>query len=386
MGFSDYLQDIEANIKEITPADLAALAAEPDGTVIIDVREKSETDGGVVPGALLVPRGVLEPKIEGLVPNRETEIAIYCAGGVRSALAAHSLQQMGYSAVTSVAGGFGKYAQGGHDVEVRRRLNDDQLARYSRHLLLPEVGEAGQLKLIDAKVLCIGAGGLGSPAALYLAAAGIGTIGIIDGDTVDLSNLQRQVLHTEDRVGTPKVDSAEATLKALNSSIVVNKYRERLTSDNVMELFAQYDVIVDGCDNFATRYLVNDACVMLKKPCVHGSIFRFDGQCTVFVPFEGPCYRCLYPEPPPPGMAPSCQEAGVLGVLPGIVGVLEALEAIKLILGAGDPLTGRLLAVDTLRMEFRELKLRRDPTCPICGENPTIHELIDYEQFCSFEG
>lgn len=378
--FNDYLSDAKSNIREISADALAALGAE---TVILDVREKDEHEQGVVPRAKLVPRGLLEPKIEAVAADRSTPIAIYCAGGVRSALAADSLQRMGYSNVSSVAGGFTAYARGGHPVETRRSLTNEQLARYSRHLLLPEVGEAGQLKLLDAKVLCIGAGGLGSPAALYLAAAGIGTIGIIDSDTVDMSNLQRQVLHTEDRVGVPKVDSAEATIKALNSSITVNKYRERLTSDNVMDLFARYDVILDGCDNFATRYLVNDACVFLNKPCVHGSIFRFDGQATVFKPHDGPCYRCLYPEPPPPDLAPSCQEAGVLGVLPGIIGVIEALETIKLILGIGTPLVGRLLAVDTLAMEFRQLKLRKDPGCPLCGENPTITELIDYEQFCS---
>ncbi|MFT7624890.1 MAG: molybdopterin/thiamine biosynthesis adenylyltransferase/rhodanese-related sulfurtransferase [Myxococcota bacterium] len=378
--FNDYLSDAKSNIREISADALAALGAE---TVILDVREKDEHEQGVVPRAKLVPRGLLEPKIEAVAADRSTPIAIYCAGGVRSALAADSLQRMGYSNVSSVAGGFTAYARGGHPVETRRSLTNEQLARYSRHLLLPEVGEAGQLKLLDAKVLCIGAGGLGSPAALYLAAAGIGTIGIIDSDTVDMSNLQRQVLHTEDRVGVPKVDSAEATIKALNSSITVNKYRERLTSDNVMDLFARYDVILDGCDNFATRYLVNDACVFLNKPCVHGSIFRFDGQATVFKPHDGPCYRCLYPEPPPPDLAPSCQEAGVLGVLPGIIGVIQALETIKLILGIGTPLVGRLLAVDTLAMEFRQLKLRKDPGCPLCGENPTITELIDYEQFCS---
>ena len=385
MSFSDYLAQAKSEITEITADALAALVklGDESQTLIVDVREKDEHAQGVVPGAELVTRGLLELKIENLAPNRGTPIAIYCAAGVRSALAAVSLKAMGYEDVSSVAGGFARYAQAGHPVETRRSLTNDQLARYSRHLLLPEVGEKGQLKLLDSRVLCIGAGGLGSPAALYLAAAGIGTLGIIDGDTVDLSNLQRQILHTEARVGEPKVDSAEATLKALNSQITIKKYRERLTSENVMELFGEYDIIVDGCDNFATRYLVNDACVMLKKPNVHGSIFRFDGQATVFKPFDGPCYRCLYPEPPPPGMAPSCQEAGVLGVLPGVVGVIEAIETIKLILGIGDPLIGRLVTFDALRMEFRELRIRRDPECPMCGDNPTIHALIDYEEFCS---
>lgn len=382
VSFREYLAHAKEGVTEISVEELAMRASDGRG-VIVDVREKDEHAQGVVPTAQLVPRGLLELKIEGVTADRAAPIAIYCAGGVRSALAARSLQLMGYSDIVSVAGGFARYAQNGHKVELRRSLTNDQLARYSRHLLLPEVGEAGQLKLLDSRVLCIGAGGLGSPAALYLAAAGIGTLGIIDADTVDLSNLQRQILHTEDRVGVPKVDSAEATLKALNSQVNVVKYRERLTSENVMEIFKDYDVIVDGCDNFATRYLTNDACVMLGTPNVHGSIFRFDGQATVFHPGEGPCYRCLYPEPPPPGMAPSCQEAGVLGVLPGVIGVIQAIEAIKLILGIGDPLVERLLTFDALRMEFRTLKIRRHPECPMCGDNPTITELADYEEFCS---
>jgi molybdopterin/thiamine biosynthesis adenylyltransferase len=251
---------------------------------------------------------------------------------------------------------------------------------------MPEVGEEGQIKLLDAKVLLIGAGGLGSPTAMYLAAAGIGTLGIVDGDTVDMSNLQRQLLHTEDAVGTLKVDSAEIRLRGINSDITINKYPYRIDSSNVMDLFAQYDIVVDGCDNFPTRYLVNDACYMLNKPNVHGSIFRFDGQITVFKPNDGPCYRCLYPEPPPPGMAPSCAEAGVLGILPGIVGVAQAIETIKLILGIGEPLVGKLLTFDALAMTFRKLNIRADHECPLCGDSPTVTELIDYEQFCSFDG
>ncbi len=382
-NFSDYLAKAKSTIHEITPEDVAERIRTKDSTVIIDVREKDEHAQGVIPSASLVPRGLLELKIENLVPDRQTPIALYCAGGARSALAAQALQSMGYQQVSSMAGGFGKYAQAGHKIEIRRSLTTDQLARYSRHVLLPEVGEAGQLKLLDANVLCVGAGGLGSPAALYLAAAGIGTLGVIDADTVDRSNLQRQILHTEARVGTPKVDSAEASLKAINGAVNVEKYRVRLTSKNVMDIFPKYDVILDGCDNFPTRYLVNDACVMLGIPNVHGSVFRFDGQATVFHPGKGPCYRCLYPEPPPPGMAPSCQEAGVLGVLPGIVGVIQAIETIKLLLGVGDTLAGRLCAFDALRMEFRELKVRKDPACPLCGDEPTITELIDYEEFCT---
>ena len=368
---------------EITADQLMERISIDDQLVIIDVREKDEHEQGVVPGAHLIPRGLLELKIEKLVPDRKTPLAIYCAGGTRSALAAYSLQGLGYSNVVSVAGGFSKYAQAGLEVESRRSLTNTQLSRYSRHMALPEVGETGQLKLLDASVLCVGAGGLGSPAALYLAAAGIGTIGVIDADTVDISNLQRQILHTESRLGVPKVKSAEATLKALNSDIHIKTHQVRLTSENVMEIFGEYDVIVDGCDNFATRYLINDACVMLGKPNIHGSIFRFDGQTTVFHPGKGPCYRCLYPEPPPAEMAPNCQEAGVLGVLPGVIGVIQAVETIKLILEAGSPLIGRLLTFDALRMEFRELKIRADKECPVCGQAPTITELIDYEEFCS---
>ena len=383
-SFSEYLARIRTSVREVEPAELDAARRE-DRAVIIDVREKTEYEQGVVPGARLIPRGFLELRIENAVPERSTPVLIYCAGGVRSVLAAQSLHELGYDNVASVAGGFARYAKSGFDVEVRRQLTTDQAARYSRHLLMPEVGEAGQLKLLDARVLCIGAGGLGSPAALYLAAAGVGTLGIIDADVVDRSNLQRQILHTEDRVGVPKVDSAELTLKALNSDINVVKHQLYLDSGNVMSIFDGYDIILDGCDNFPTRYLVNDACVMQNKPCVHGSIFRFDGQATVFYPGKGPCYRCLYPEPPPPGMAPSCQEAGVLGVLPGVVGVIEAIEVIKLILGVGETLVGRLCTFDALRMEFRELRVRRDPDCPVCGDEPTIVDLIDYERFCSYE-
>ena len=290
---------------------------------------------------------------------------------------------MGYTNVKSMAGGFSAWARNSLPVKTRRSLTPQQTARYSRHLLMPDVGEQGQLKLLDAKVLCVGAGGLGSPLAMYLAAAGVGTLGIVDSDTVDMSNLQRQLLHTEDRVGIAKVDSAEAAIKAINSDVHVDKFRTRLDSGNVMQIFSNYDIIVDGCDNFPTRYLVNDACHMLGKPTVHGSIYRFDGQVTVFKPHAGPCYRCLYPEPPPPGMAPSCAEAGVLGVLPGMIGVAQAIETIKLILQLGDPLIGRLLTFDALRMSFHTLNIRRDTDCPLCGDHPTMTELIDYEQLCS---
>jgi molybdopterin/thiamine biosynthesis adenylyltransferase len=293
---------------------------------------------------------------------------------------------MGYRNVVSMTGGFGAWKGAGHEWRADRQFSPDQLQRYSRHFILPEVGEAGQAKLLDAKVLLIGAGGLGSPTAYYLAAAGVGTLGIVDDDVVDRSNLQRQILHSDDRVGMPKVESAQKTLQGLNPDVKVIGYRERVTSENVRRLFADYDIIVDGCDNFPTRYLVNDACVFMNKPNVHGSIFQFEGQATVFWPGKGPCYRCLFPEPPPPGAAPSCQEAGVLGVLPGLVGCVQAVETVKLILGVGTPLVGRLLHFDTLAMEIKTLRLRRDPECPVCGDRPTVRELIDYEEFCGLRG
>ncbi len=384
--FQSLLDHTRRSVREVAADELARALAAAGAPTVIDVREPDEHQNGVIPGAKLIPRGLLELRIENAVPDRGTPLAIYCAGGVRSVLAAKTLLDLGYQDVVSLAGGFSRWAQTGNKVEVRRQLTPDQMARYARHLSMPEVGEEGQLKLLAGRVLCIGAGGLGSPAALYLAAAGVGTIGIIDADTVDRSNLQRQILHSEDRVGMAKVDSAEKTLKGLNSDVTVKKHMERLTSENVMRIFSEYDVILDGSDNFPTRYLINDACVFLNKPNIHGSIFRFDGQATVFWPGHGPCYRCLYPEPPPPGMAPSCQEAGVLGVLPGVVGVIEAIEAVKLLLGCGEVLAGRLLTFDALRMSFRELKIRRDVDCPVCGDAPTITELIDYEQFCSYDG
>jgi len=322
-------------------------------------------------------------RIENLCPQRDRPIYIYCAAGVRSALAARALQDLGYEQVYSVSGGFNAWRRAGFPVEQRRFLTPDQLERYSRHLILPEVGEQGQIRLLQSRVLLIGAGGLGSPAAYYLAAAGVGHLGIVDADVVDRSNLQRQILHDEDWVGKPKVDSARQRLQRLNPDIDITTYDTYVTSENILDILDGYEVVVDGCDNFPTRYLVNDACVMKGVPNVHGSIFRFDGQATVFWPGRGPCYRCLYPEPPPPGMAPSCQEAGVLGVLPGVIGVIQAIETIKILLDAGDPLVGRLLTFDALRMSFRELIIRRDRHCPLCGEQPTIHELIDYEAFCT---
>ncbi|HEX9879994.1 MAG TPA: molybdopterin-synthase adenylyltransferase MoeB, partial [Candidatus Binatia bacterium] len=328
-------------------------------------------------------RGFLEIKVESTIPDKKTPVIAYCAGGIRSLLAAKDMKEMGYENVISMSGGYSAWKDAGLKFVQDFQFTPEQLNRYSRHFLLPEVGEEGQAKLLGARVLMVGAGGLGSPSAYYLAAAGIGTMGIIDHDVVDLSNLQRQILHNNDRLGQPKVESAKQTLQALNPDVRVLTYQEKLTSANIMDIIKDYDIIVDGCDNFATRYLVNDACVIAKKPNVHGSIFQFEGQASVFDPNRGPCYRCLYPEPPPPGMAPSCAEAGVLGVLPGLIGCVQALETIKMILGKGETLVGKLLHFNTLTMEITTLNLRKDPDCPVCGEKPTIHELIDYEEFCS---
>jgi molybdopterin/thiamine biosynthesis adenylyltransferase/rhodanese-related sulfurtransferase len=381
-SYRDLMDEARQLVPEWTPDEVRQRSSNGGGYRLIDVREKEEYREGHLAGAVSVPRGFLDMRIEETVPDKNAPIILYCAGGTRSLLAGRTLKEMGYTNVTSMTGGFGGWKGAGHPWEADKQFTPDQLNRYSRHFLLPEVGEAGQAKLLDAKVLCIGAGGLGSPTAYYLAAAGVGTIGIVDMDTVDISNLQRQILHTNDRVGMPKVESARLTLNALNPDIKIIGYQERVTSENIMELISGYDVIVDGCDNFPTRYLVNDACFIAGKPNVHGSIFQFEGQATVFAPGRGPCYRCLFPEPPPPGAAPSCQEAGVLGVLPGLVGCVQALETMKLILGAGKPLIGRMIYFDTLSMELRIHKLRKDPACPLCGEKPTLTGLIDYEEFC----
>jgi len=378
----DLMAESRQAVPEWTPDDVRQRTSNGGGFTLVDVREKEEYREGHLPGAVSVPRGFLDMRIEETVPDKNAPIVLYCAGGTRSLLAGRTLKEMGYTNVVSMSGGFGGWKGAGHPWVADRQFTPDQLTRYSRHFLLPEVGEAGQAKLLDAKVLLIGAGGLGSPSAYYLAAAGVGTLGIVDMDVVDVSNLQRQILHTNDRVGMPKVESAQKTLNALNPDVKVIGYRDRVTSENIMELIGGYDVIVDGCDNFPTRYLVNDACVMANKPNVHGSIFQFEGQATVFYPHKGPCYRCLFPEPPPPGAAPSCQEAGVLGVLPGLVGCVQALETMKIILGVGRPLIGRMVYFDTLSMELRIHKLRKDPNCPVCGEHPTVTKLIDYEEFC----
>jgi sulfur-carrier protein adenylyltransferase/sulfurtransferase len=380
--FKEMIGRVRAQIREISPADARARAGE---AVVIDVREADEWAQGHVPGAVFVPRGFLEPRIEDKVPDRGQEVILYCAGGTRSALAARSLQDLGYTNVSSMAGGFGKWKEAGFPIQMPVTLTPEQKQRYSRHLLVPEVGEAGQAKLLASKALLVGAGGLGSPAGLYLAAAGVGTIGVIDSDVVDLSNLQRQILHTNDSVGKSKTESAERTLRALNPDVKVIRHDLRLDSGNVMDVIAPYDVILDGSDNFSTKYLVNDAAVLANKPNLYGSIFRFDGQASTFVPRQGPCYRCLFPEPTPTELAPSCDEAGVLGVLPGIIGVVQATEAVKLILGKGRPLIGRLLTYDALEMSFQEYKVRRDPNCAVCGDHPTIREVTDLEWSCHFE-
>jgi sulfur-carrier protein adenylyltransferase/sulfurtransferase len=384
--YSDLFAEIRRSVKILSLDELKArLESRKDKPfTLVDVREKDEYRAGFIPGALHIPRAHLEMQAEQKLPDKNAEIVLYCAGGTRSAFAAKTLQEFGYTNVLSANPGFVRWKDLKYPIEEPTQLSQAQLDRYSRHILLPEVGEKGQEKLLKGRVLLLGAGGLGSPAALYLAAAGVGKIGLVDADTVDASNLQRQILHATSRLGMPKVVSAEKAINDLNPDVKVVKFEERVNSSNVDRIFGDgWDCIVDGCDNFPTRYLVNDASLFHKIPVVHGSIFRFDGQVTTFMPFDGPCYRCLYPEPPPAHLAPSCAEAGVLGILPGVVGVIQATEAIKLILGQGDVLKGRLLTYDSLKMTFRTLKLRRDKTCPACGENPTIKEYIDYEGFCS---
>lgn len=385
-SFNDILSQVKRSIREVTVEDTKARVLDQGGAarpVLIDIRERDEYEQGFIPRAEWIPRGFLELKVEDLVPERGREVILYCAGGTRSALAARSLAELGYSNVSSMAGGFRAWKNAGYNFERPRSLSAEQIKRYSRHIMLPEVGELGQGKLLDARVLCLGAGGLGSPSSLYLAAAGVGTLGMVDDDLVDESNLQRQILHNMDRLGLPKVESARQTLQSLNPDVKVVAHQTRLSSENVLDIISGYDVIVDGADNFPTRYLLNDAALKLRKPVIHASIFRFEGQLTTFLPTEGPCYRCLYPDPPPPGMAPSCQEAGVLGVLPGIIGTLQANEALKLILGVGQSLSGRLLVFDALGTKWRTLKLRKDPECRVCSKHPDEISLIDYEAFCS---
>jgi molybdopterin/thiamine biosynthesis adenylyltransferase/rhodanese-related sulfurtransferase len=380
---STYRELLARTKAEISQVD-AREAQELPGAVWVDIRELDEWQEGHIPGAVYVPRGHLESRIEAAVPDRETQVVLYCAAGNRSAFAARTLEEMGYTSVHSLSGGFTDWKRNGGEITLPRTLSPEKRTRYSRHLLIPEIGEEGQLKLLDSRVLLIGAGGLGSPASLYLAAAGVGTLGIIDADIVDETNLQRQIAHSLDTLGTPKVDSAKRTINALNPDVDVRTYRERLTSENIDRILDDgWDLIVDGADNFPTRYLVNDASVWRDIPVVHGSIYRFEGQVTVFKPHVGPCYRCLFPEPPPPELAPSCAEGGVLGVLPGIIGSLQTNEAIKLAAGIGDPLVGRLLLFDALATEFTEVKIERRADCPVCGDHPTITEYIDYVEFCA---
>jgi sulfur-carrier protein adenylyltransferase/sulfurtransferase len=379
----------KSQITEISAQELKRRLDAGEKPTLVDVRERDEFIQGHLPGATFIPRGHLELQIEQHQPDRNKPVVLYCAAGNRSALAARNLQEMGYTNVVSLIGGFTGWKNNGFAFKVPAFLTEEQRIRYSRHTMLSDVGDAGQIKLLESKVLLIGAGGLGSPAALYLAAAGVGTLGIVDFDNVDVSNLQRQVLHGNKDVGRPKVESAADRLRDLNSDVKVIGHNEPITSANALDIIKDYDIVINGSDNFPTRYLVNDACQFLKKPLVDGSIFMFEGQATVYQPADhehgvegGPCYRCLYPDPPPPGEVPSCSEAGVLGVLPGIVGSIQAVEAIKLILGIGEPLVGRLLMIDTLDMSFRTLRVQRNPDCPVCGEDPSVTELIDYEQFC----
>ena len=375
----DLLNAAKAEIREVEPS---AVATRLEHFTLLDVREPDEYQQGAVPGAVHVARGNLEFSIEGRLPDKSAPIAVYCAGGVRSAFATKTLQDLGYTDVVSVIGGFNKWKDEGLTWTEPRTMTQDQRVRYHRHLLLPEVGETGQMRLLDSKVLLLGAGGLGSPAALYLAAAGVGSLGIIDMDVVDASNLQRQILHNLDRIGMRKVDSAKMTLSAMNPDLKVVTYDTRLGANNILDIIDGYDVIVDGTDNFPTRYLVNDAALVKRIPVVHGSIFRFEGQVTVFAPYVGPCYRCMIPEPPPAELAPSCAEAGVLGVLPGIVGSIQAVETIKLLLGLGEPLVGRLLTYDALDQSFRTFKVRRDPQCPACGEDAGPIVIAEYDDLC----
>jgi sulfur-carrier protein adenylyltransferase/sulfurtransferase len=379
--YRDLLQQAKDAIEEVDARQAQAI----EGAVWIDVRRHDEWDEGHIPAAVHIPRGSLESRIESRVPQRETPIVLYCASGERSALAAKTLTELGYERPVSLAGGFTDWKRNGGDIAIPQTLSPERRARYSRHTLIPEIGEEGQLRLLDSKILLLGAGGLGSPAALYLAAAGVGSIGIVDADIVDESNLQRQIVHSLNTLGSPKVDSAKRTIEALNPDVKVTTYRERLTSENVDRILDDgWEIVVDGTDNFPTRYLMNDACVWRGIPLVYGSIYRFEGQVSVFDSAAGgPCYRCLFPAPPPPELAPSCSEGGVLGVLPGVVGTLQTNEALKLALGIGNPLVGRLLLFDALEGEFDEMRIKRNPDCPVCGDHPSITEYVDYVEFCA---
>ena len=377
--YQDLLAEARDVVPEIGPEDLQ----NRPNALLIDVREGDEWAQGAIEGAVLIPRGTLEYTIGNKTTSPDGPIVVYCEGGQRSLLAAKVLIDLGYEDVVSLAGGFGRWKREGHDWNRPQGLSTDQRARYARHLSLSDVGVEGQQALLEAKVLVLGAGGLGSPAALYLAAAGVGTIGIVDYDSVDVSNLQRQLLHDSHRIGMLKVESARDTLASLNPDVKVEPFAERLTSENALAIMSGYDVVIDGTDNFPTRYLVNDAALHLRVPIVHGSIFRFEGQATVFTPYEGPCYRCLFRSPPPPELAPNCAEAGVLGVLPGVIGSIQATEAIKLILDLGDSLSGRLLSYDALEQSFRTMNLVRDPECPACADEDSPPSLVDYDEACT---
>jgi molybdopterin/thiamine biosynthesis adenylyltransferase/rhodanese-related sulfurtransferase len=388
---AELLRQVKSQIDEVDPSQVNELIDE--GVALIDVRETEEFAAGHLPGAKHVPRSYLETRIEGVVPDRSTQVILYCASGNRSAYGARTLtEDLGYEHVRSMTGGITLWKDRGYEVQVPRALSAEQRERYSRHLLIPEIGAEGQQKLLDARVLLLGAGGLGSPTALYLAAAGVGTLGIVDDDVVDLSNLQRQVIHSTERVGVPKVDSAEEAIRALNPDVTVVKYPVRIDASNIMAIIEGYDVIVDGVDNFPTRYLLNDATVRLRIPVVSASILGFDGQLSVFKPYEGPCYRCLFREPPPAELAPSCGANGVLGVLPGTMGLLQATEVVKLILDIGEPAIGRLLLYDALAATLTEVKVHRDPDCPICSRPPEeisdeeLGVFPDYEAFCAAAG
>ncbi len=380
------LQEIRATIPELTPAE--ALELQQSGATLIDVRDQDEVAQGSPNDALRLGRSFLELRIEDEVPNPDQPLLIMCAGGVRSLFAADGLKKMGYRDVRSVAGGFSRWKNEGQPFEIPRMLDATARERYARHISMPDIGEKGQLKLMDSKVLLIGAGGLGSPSAYYLAAAGVGTLGLVDHDVVDRSNLQRQILHTEARIGMPKVESARIAIEALNPDVKVVAHQTHIDSSNVEEIFSDYDVIVDGSDNLPTRYLINDACVKLGKPNVHAAVYRFEGQITVFWPgyegdVRGSCYRCMFPEPPPPELAPSCAEAGVLGVMPGIFGLLQAVETVKILLGIGTPLVGRMLHFDALSGEFMEMRAKANPTCRYCSDGAEFPGYEDYAQVCA---
>jgi molybdopterin/thiamine biosynthesis adenylyltransferase/rhodanese-related sulfurtransferase len=373
----EMLEALKREVPEVSPSDAAARRP-----LLIDIREPMEHAQGVIPGAVLTPMGELEEAIGAIAPDRGTDIVLYCASGVRSLVSGKALLDLGYTSVASMAGGIQSWANQGLPIEAPGGLDAAQRNRYARHLVLPEVGVKGQERLLAASVLVIGAGGLGSPAALYLAAAGVGTLGIVDDDVVDVTNLQRQVLHDTHRVGRSKVESAAETIGALNPDVTVRPHSERLEAANVLDVLKGYDVVVDGTDNFPTRYLVNDASMHLRVPVVHGSVFRFEGQASVFSPYDGPCYRCIFPAPPPPEFAPNCAVAGVLGALPGIIGTIQAVEALKLVLGIGEPLVGRLLTYDALAQRFDTMQVARDPSCPACGDEGSPPPLVDYDESC----